>query len=92
MGIKVVNIRRKDSRDRDFNKKLGQRLRELRWEHKYKLQDVQDMTGIRYDLLSQIENGWSRMTTMELLALCVIYEVTLETMFEGLWEFLEISD
>jgi transcriptional regulator with XRE-family HTH domain len=92
MGVKVVNIRRKESRDYDFNRKLGQRLRELRYDHKYKLQDVQDMTGIRYDLLSQIENGWSRITVMELLGLCAIYEVTLDTMFEGLWEYLEVSD
>lgn len=92
MGTKVVNIRRKESRDREFNRKLGQRLRELRYENKYKLQDVQDMTGIRYDLLSNVESGWSRITVMEMLALCVIYEVTLDTLFEGLWEHLEISD
>lgn len=92
MGQKVVNIRRKETRDYDFNRKFGQRLRDLRYEHKYKLQDVQDMTGIRYDLLSNIENGWSRITVMEMLGLCVIYELTLDQMFEGLWDYLEISE
>lgn len=92
MGQKVVNIRRKESRDYNFNRKLGARLKELRYAHKYKLQDVQDMTGIRYDLLSQIENGYSRITVMELLGLCVIYEITLDQLFEGLWDYLEVSE
>lgn len=92
MGEKVVNIRRKESVDRDFNINLGRRLRDLRYKYKYKLQDVQDMTGIRYDLLSQIENGYSRITVMEILGLCVIYEITLEDMFKGLWDYLEVSE
>lgn len=87
-----VSIRRRDNPDYDFNRMLGRRLRDLRHKARYLLQDVQDMTGIHYTLLSRIEMGESRITTFELLGLVTIYEANLEQLFEGLWDYLEVSE
>lgn len=87
-----VYIRRKDNSDFEFNRKLGQRLRDLRRKAGYYLQDVQDMTGMHYTLLSRVEMGDSRITIFELLGLASIYEANLDELFEGLWDYLEVSD
>jgi transcriptional regulator with XRE-family HTH domain len=64
----------------------------LRHQAGYLLEDVQDMIGIRYDLLSRIERGESRITILELMGLAIIYEVEFKELLEGLWEYLEVSE
>jgi transcriptional regulator with XRE-family HTH domain len=87
-----VRISRGHERDRALNENLGNRLRSLRHQAGYLLEDVQDMIGIRYDLLSRIERGESRITILELMGLAIIYEVEFKELLEGLWEYLEVSE
>lgn len=87
-----LRIRRKKNFDEALNKQLGHRLRKLRTEAGYNLIDIQDMTGLSYDLLSRVERGESRITIFELMGLVVLYEITFEDLLEGLWEYLELSD
>ena len=87
-----MRIRRKKNFDETLNKKLGRKLRKLRFEAGYNLVDIQDMTGLSYDLLSRVERGESRITIFELMGLVVLYEITFEELLEGLWDCLEISE
>jgi len=90
--VTMVRLRRGTNVDAAFNLRLGERLRQLRYQHKLLLQDVDDMTGMRYDLLSRVERGETRVSVFELLSLASIYEISLEKLLEGLWEYLEFSE
>jgi transcriptional regulator with XRE-family HTH domain len=88
----MVRLRRGTDVDATFNLMLGERLRRLRYQHKLLLQDIDDMTGMRYDLLSRIERGETRISVFELMSLASIYEISVEKLLEGLWDYLEFSE
>jgi transcriptional regulator with XRE-family HTH domain len=57
------------------------RLKRLRRERGYTLQEVYDATGIH---IARLEANKSNMTVITLAALCRYYEVTLADFFQGL--------
>jgi transcriptional regulator with XRE-family HTH domain len=75
-----------------FDIQLGIRLREIRKECRLSLQDVEDMTGMRFDHISRLERGESRVSTLEIMKFSNAYATPVMFFLEDFWDLVEVSN
>jgi hypothetical protein len=86
----TVQIRRGSEAEHEFDHELGSYLRKLRLSRNMKLTEVHDLTNIRYDHLSRIERGESRLSVIELMKLSIVYNIDAQTILDDLWPLIEM--
>lgn len=86
----TVQIRRGTEAEHDFDHELGDYLRKLRKSRNMRLVDVQSLTNIRYDHLSRIETGDSRVSVIELMKLSIAYNVDAQAILDNMWPLIEM--
>lgn len=86
----TVQIRRGTEAEYDFDHELGEHLRKLRKSRNLRLVDVENLTNIRFDHISRIERGESRVSVIELMKFSIAYDVDAQAILDNMWPLIEM--